>query len=106
MRSFRERYLGPRDKPGYPLGGEFYSTFNAEYTVPIVGALKAAVFADAGNLLSDYDDASLDDMHYAVGAGLRYDLPIGPIRIDYGWNMNRGPREPSGTLHISVGVAF
>ena len=106
VRSFREKHLGPRDQSGYPLGGEFYNTFNAEYTVPIVGGLKAAVFADAGNLLSDFDNASLDDLHYALGAGLRYDLPTGPIRIDYGWNMNRGAREPSGTLHISIGVAF
>ena len=106
VRSFRERHLGPSDKEGYPLGGEFYSTFNAEYTVPIAGALKAAVFADAGNLLRDFDDASLDEMHYAVGAGLRYDLPTGPIRLDYGWNMNRGEREPSGTFHVSIGFAF
>ncbi len=74
--------------------------------MPIVGGLKAAVFADAGNLLTDFDDASLDKMHYALGAGLRYDLPTGPIRLDYGWNMNRGEREPSGTFHISVGFAF
>ena len=106
VRSFRERHLGPADREGYPLGGEFYTTFNAEYTIQIVGGLKAAVFGDAGNLLRDSDDASLDEMHYAVGAGLRYDLPTGPIRLDYGWNMNRGPREPSGTFHVSVGFAF
>ncbi|MFT5105798.1 MAG: outer membrane protein insertion porin family [Verrucomicrobiales bacterium] len=106
VRSFREKHLGPRDIRGFPLGGEFYSTFNAEYSVPIVGGLKAAVFGDAGNLLRDFDDAGLGEMHYALGGGLRYDLPTGPIRVDYGWNMNRGEREPSGTLHISLGVAF
>ena len=106
VRSFREKHMGPRDREGYPLGGEFYTTFNAELTVPIAGGLKAAVFADAGNLLSNFDDASFEEMHYAVGAGLRYDLPTGPIRLDYGYNLNRGSREPSGTVHISVGVAF
>ncbi len=106
VRSFREKHLGPSDKEGYPLGGQFYTTFNAEYTIPITGGLKAAIFADAGNLLSDLDDASLNDMHYALGAGLRYDLPTGPIRLDYGYNMNQGPREPSGSIHLSIGIAF
>ena len=106
VRSFREKHLGPSDKEGYPLGGEFFSTFNAEYTVPIFGGLKAAAFIDAGNLLSDLDDAGLDEMHYAAGAGLRYDLPTGPIRLDYGYNLNRGPREPSGSIHLSIGVSF
>ena len=106
VRSFREKHLGPSDKEGYPLGGQFYTTFNAEYTIPIAGGLKAAIFADAGNLLSDLDDASLNDMHYALGAGLRYDLPTGPIRLDYGYNLNQGPREPSGSVHLSIGIAF
>ena len=106
VRSFRERDLGDRDRRGFPLGGEFYTTFNAEYSVAVGGGLRVAVFGDAGNLLSDVDDAGFDDMHYAVGAGLRYDLPTGPIRVDYGYNANKGAREPSGTLHISIGVAF
>lgn len=106
VRSFSEKHLGASDRRGYPLGGEFYNTFNAEYTVPIYGGLKAAVFADAGNLIRDLDNASLNGMHYALGTGLRYELPTGPIRLDYGWNMNRGQREPSGTFHISIGFAF
>ncbi|MGI9240537.1 MAG: BamA/OMP85 family outer membrane protein [Verrucomicrobiales bacterium] len=106
VRSFREKFLGPYDRKGYPLGGQFYTTFNAEYTIPIAGGLKAAIFADAGNLLRDLDNASFDRMHYAAGAGLRYDLPTGPIRLDYGHNLNRGPREPSGSVHVSIGIAF
>ncbi|MEZ5305244.1 MAG: BamA/TamA family outer membrane protein [Verrucomicrobiales bacterium] len=106
VRSFRERQMLPQDKAGHPLGGEFYATFNAELTFPLYGGLKGAVFTDAGNLLPDAGDASLDEMHYAGGLGIRYDLPVGPLRVDYGWNLNRGEREPSGAFHVSFGFAF
>ena len=42
----------------------------------------------------------------AIGAGLRYHLPFGPIRIDYGHNPNRRTGESSGFLHVTVGFAF
>ncbi len=42
----------------------------------------------------------------AIGAGLRYHLPFGPIRIDYGYNPNRRMNEQSGFLHVTVGFAF
>ena len=45
-------------------------------------------------------------MHYAAGLGLRYDLPIGPLRVDYGFNLNRERGEPKGTFHIGFGFAF
>ena len=106
VRSFPERELGPSDSNGYPVGGEFYSTFNAEYEIPIVGPLSLAVFADAGNLLFEFEDASLDEMHYAGGLGLRFNSPLGPLRLDYGHNLNRGADEPSGAFHIGFGLAF
>ncbi|CAN5490076.1 N/A [soil metagenome] len=105
VRSFPERELGPR-ADGFPIGGEFYSTFNVEYEIPIFGPLSLALFADAGNLIYDFEDAGLDDMHYAAGAGLRLNSPLGPLRIDYGHNLNRGENEPSGSIHIGFGVAF
>ena len=90
MRSFAERDLGPHDGRGNPLGGEFYTIFNVEYTFPLYGELLGAVFVDAGNLLPEAGYPSLDDMRYGIGLGLRYNLPIGPIGIDYGVNPARG----------------
>ena len=105
VRSFAERKLGPKDLGGNPLGGEFYTVLNAEWDFPIAGALGGAVFTDAGNLLSN-SDVSLDDMRYAVGVGLRYQLPIGPMRIDYGYNPARKTGDASGAFHLSFGFAF
>ena len=106
VRSYGERDLGPHDPKGNPIGGEFFTVFNVEYTFPILGELQGALFYDAGNLLPTSERPGLDDMHYAIGAGLRYKLPIGPIRLDYGFNPDRQPGEDAGAFHFSFGFAF
>ena len=106
VRSFGERTLGPLDPKGNPIGGEFYTIFNVEYTFPIYGELQGALFFDSGDLLPTSEEPGVDDMRYALGAGLRYQLPIGPIRLDYGWNPDRQPGEDFGAFHFSFGFAF
>jgi outer membrane protein insertion porin family len=106
VRSFAERDLGPHDNHGHPVGGEFFTVFNVEYTFPIFGELQGAVFTDAGNLLPTSEDVGLNDMRYAVGAGLRYKLPVGPIRLDYGVNPDPHEFEDFGAFHFSFGFAF
>ena len=106
VRSFGERELGPHDRGGYPIGGEFYTIFNVEYTFPLYGELKGAVFVDAGNLLPQASNPGFDDMRFGIGAGLRYDLPIGPVRLDYGVNPDPRPTEDFGAFHFSFGFAF
>jgi outer membrane protein insertion porin family len=111
VRSFAERDLGPHDH-GDPIGGEFFTVFNVEYTFPVYGELLGAVFFDAGNVLPNSTDpfervtAGLDDMRYGVGVGLRYKLPIGPVRLDYGYNPDQRPGEDAGAFHFSFGFAF
>ncbi|MEO8351074.1 MAG: BamA/TamA family outer membrane protein [Chthoniobacteraceae bacterium] len=105
VRSFAERELGPKDSKGNPLGGDFYSVLNAELIFPLVGALQGAAFVDAGSVsAADFDVQG--GMRYAVGLGLRYKLPIGPLRLDYGLNPNPRPDEDRGAFHFSFGVAF
>ena len=106
VRSFGERDLGPHDNHGHPVGGEFLTVFNVEYTFPIFGELQGAVFTDAGNLLPTSEDVGLNDMRYAIGAGLRYKLPVGPIRLDYGVNPDPHEFEDFGAFHFSFGFAF
>jgi len=106
VRSFGERKLGPHDPKGNPIGGEFLTVFNVEYTFPLYGELQGAVFFDAGNLLPTSEDPGLDDMRYALGLGLRYKLPIGPVRLDYGFNPDPERHEDNGAFHLSFGFAF
>ena len=105
VRSFAERELGPKDSGGNPLGGDVYTVLNAEYTFPIKGALQGALFVDAGSLKNE-DDPDSGELRYALGVGLRYKLPIGPLRLDYGINPTPKANEEFGAFHFSFGFAF
>jgi outer membrane protein insertion porin family len=107
VRSFSENELGPKDSSGNPIGGEAYNVFTAEVRAPIAGRFESALFYDVGNVVpqvGDYFD--FEDMRSAIGVGLRYDLPVGPVRLDLGWNPDPRPEEASYTLHFSVGFSF
>jgi outer membrane protein insertion porin family len=106
VRSFPERGLGPKDYHGNPLGGNLFSVFNVEFTFPITGGLEGALFVDAGSLHNNEIADSDSGMRFGVGPGLRYKLPIGPLRIDYGLNPDRRPGEGLGSFYFSFGSAF
>ncbi len=106
VRSFRERRLGPFDRHGNPVGGQAFTVFNAELTFPLYGQLQGAVFADAGNLIATSSDAGVGDMRFGVGVGVRYALPIGPLRLDVGINPSPREKEAIGAFHFTFGIAF
>jgi outer membrane protein assembly complex protein YaeT len=109
VRSFAQRELGPVTPGGTPLGGTSALFASAEFSYEIISNLEFAVFADAGSLGRGSNSSPLSyssDFRYGVGAGLRYLLPFGPIRIDYGHNPNKRTGEGSGMLHVTVGFAF
>jgi outer membrane protein insertion porin family len=106
VRSFRERRMGPIDASGYPTGGEVSWTTHAEWTRELVGSLKATTFLDAGALGRDASQITSADLEVAAGIGLRLDLPVGPVRLEYGHNLTRDEGEPSGAFHFAIGVAF
>ncbi|HZF29361.1 MAG TPA: BamA/TamA family outer membrane protein, partial [Gammaproteobacteria bacterium] len=66
-----------------------------------------ALFVDVGNLIEDYNDYfKFEDFRGAIGLGLRYRLPIGPIRADVGWNPDPRADEENWAAHLSVGMSF
>jgi len=102
VRSFAERELGLRDHNNNPIGGLTRSIFNVEYDHPIVGDLVGAVFFDAGGL----GTSPFASFSTGIGAGLRYNLPVGPLRVDYGVNPSPRANEDFGAFHLSFGFAF
>jgi len=105
VRSFPERELGPL-VAGYATGGEFAWNANLELIRSIGGIVRAVGFVDVGGLSRQYEDIGSADVEVAAGMGLRLDLPIGPVRIEYGYNLTRDRGEPRGTLHFAVGSTF
>lgn len=106
VRSFREDHLGPQDALGNPVGGEYRNVFSLELRQRLYGPLEGALFGDAGNVGSAVADYGLRDLRYALGTGLRLQLPIGPVRFDAGWNPDRQPGEDAWVLHFAVGYPF
>ncbi|MCB1275781.1 BamA/TamA family outer membrane protein [Prosthecobacter sp.] len=109
VRSFGQRKLGPVTPGGTPLGGTSALFASAEFSYEIMPNFEFAVFGDIGSLSQANNSSPLSyssDFREAIGAGLRYHLPFGPIRIDYGHNPNRRTGESSGFLHVTVGFAF
>jgi outer membrane protein insertion porin family len=100
--------LGPKDPASeMPVGGKAMLLFNFELGFPLFGsALSGAVFYDKGNIFSNRKDFSLAQLEDAFGVGVRYRTPLGPLRIDLGWNVKppAGRRQP--IIFITIGNVF
>ena len=105
VRSFPERELGPTVN-GYSTGGEAMWNVNAECIRKFGDSLRAVAFLDAGSLARDYNEIGQAEVELAAGLGVRFDLPIGPVRLEYGYNLTRDPGEPAGTFHFAIGMAY
>lgn len=102
VRSFYETDLSPKDTENHPIGGLARSIFNVEYDVPIYGDLVGAAFFDAGGTGNN----PFDNFATGVGGGIRYNLPIGPVRVDYGVNPAPRKNQSASVLSLSFGFAF
>jgi outer membrane protein insertion porin family len=107
MRGFNFREVGPVDEYDNPIGGNSLAYMTLEMTFPIVSRVRGAIFSDAGFVNADPYDFGTSGYNVDVGIGLRLDLPIGPIRVDYGipivydsWN------GPPGKFNFNIGYQF
>ena len=91
---------------GFPRGGNALLVMNGELRVPVWRDLGAAVFIDGGNVFDRAAEFDLGELRGSVGFGIRYRSPIGPIRFDIGFKMDRREVEPRRALHFSIGQAF
>ncbi|MDZ7641275.1 MAG: BamA/TamA family outer membrane protein [Desulfurivibrio sp.] len=126
VRSFREGKLGPRDLDGQPVGGMAFNLFSIELRHRWRNNLALTLFADYGNLSpnqsrrqeghtvaasrSELIKATLDDyfsdFRPALGVGMQYLLPVGPVRLDVAFNPDRRSGEEDLVIHFSLGMAF
>ncbi|MCE9595694.1 MAG: BamA/TamA family outer membrane protein [Planctomycetes bacterium] len=107
VRAFREDDIGPIDGDGEPLGGEAFNVFSLELRRELAGNLDGAVFWDAGDVSARAGDfLKFEDLRHGPGVGLRYRLPIGPVRLDLGYNPDVQGTESRWVLHLSVGMSF
>ncbi|MGO9013354.1 MAG: outer membrane protein assembly factor BamA [Dissulfurispiraceae bacterium] len=98
---------GPKDVNSQPFGGLSELIFNAEYVFPVVPEykFKGVVFADAGRAYG-IDEVIGSNLTYTTGFGIRWVSPMGPIRVEWGYNLNRYHGEASSKLGFTFGAAF
>ena len=107
LRGFSFRKVGPKDADGEPIGGNTYCNGTAEYSFPIIERVRGALFFDVGEVERDAYQFSLGDLKSDAGVGIRLNLPIGPLRLDYGYPiMTDKQTGTSGKIQFSVGYQF
>jgi outer membrane protein insertion porin family len=106
LRGFKYRQVSPREEPfDEPIGGNTYWYGSAEYSIPIIERLRFAVFYDIGSVSRDSYDWDFSNFSDNWGVGLRLNLPIGPLRLDYGIPINHD-RFSDGSGRFQFGVGF
>src|SRR5437764_1202484 len=106
LRGFPFREVGPQDENGEPLGGKSMWRTTIEWTFPIIEKARGAVFYDTGFVNSDQWSFGFNHIASDVGIGLRLDLPIGPLRLDYGYPVMRDGYNGGGRFNFNVGYQF
>jgi outer membrane translocation and assembly module TamA len=114
IRGWGRYEVSPLSGSGLPIGGDSMLAFSEELRAVLRGPLGAVVFLDAGNVWEESFGVKLNDLRYAIGPGLRYQTAIGPIRFDFGYQLNPTPEllvngQPQSRrwrVHFSIGQAF
>jgi len=108
VRGFKARTLGPKDERGNEFGGSSQFINNLEIIFPLFDSvgLKGVIFYDIGEAFDDNQSIRLRDLRQAYGAGLRWNSPLGPIRIEFGFPIDREEGEDSSVTLFSLGAPF
>lgn len=90
------------------LGADKELIFNLEYVIPLVkeARINGVIFYDAGSGFGKKDSITMSDLRTSAGAGLRWLSPIGPLRLEWGYNLNPRPGERQGIWEFSIGTLF
>jgi outer membrane protein assembly factor BamA len=91
---------------GFPRGGNAVLIVNGEVRLPVWKDVGAALFVDGGNVFERVTDFNVTELRGSMGFGVRYKSPIGPIRLDLGFKLDRRESERRSVLHFSIGQAF
>ena len=108
MRGLGFGEAGPRDENDEVIGGDVEMIFNAEFIFPIEKEIKVkgVIFFDAGRAFDEDEDLSFDELRTTAGAGLRWLSPFGPIRLEWGYNIDQKFDESSSKIEFSMGSLF
>jgi len=110
IRGFRSRTISPTDpNTGEEIGGNKELVANLEYLFPLISEIsfKGVLFFDAGNAWAQSSWPFKDQgLWAAYGVGVRWYSPMGPLRFEMGWNLDRPEGRPKRVMEFTIGTAF
>jgi outer membrane protein insertion porin family len=108
VRGFKAWSIGPTAPNGEVIGGDKELLFNFEMLFPVAKEinLKGLIFFDAGNAWAKGDPYKLDELRTSVGFGFRWMSPVGPLRLEWGYNLKPKPGEKTSAWDFSIGGFF
>jgi outer membrane translocation and assembly module TamA len=114
VRGWGRYQVSPLTPAGQPIGGRTMMEVSTEARFGIRGKLGGVLFVDGGNVWEGPWEVRASELRWAVGPGIRYDTPIGPMRVDLGLQLNPieglvvDGREANRKwrVHFSIGQAF
>ncbi len=89
-----------------PIGGNAMMVFNLEFRYDLPNSLGLVLFLDSGNVWRYNQSIWSSPIKSSVGPGLRYNTPVGPVRLDLGFKLNREIGESDSEFHFALGHAF
>jgi len=105
VRGFDEDEASP-EEDGQAYGGTKELIVNLEYLFPLVGGLRGLLFYDAGAAFDNGEKIGIGGLRHALGVGLRFVTPFGPIKLDLGFKLDRKKGESLAKIHFSAGTMF
>jgi outer membrane translocation and assembly module TamA len=114
LRGWGRLEVSPLSGSGLPIGGLSMLEWNTELRVATTRSLSLVAFVDAGNVWPRSWQFQPGNLRAAVGPGLRYRTPIGPVRADLGYQLtpiegllvDGEPEKRRWRVHFSIGQAF
>lgn len=97
VRGYSYQELGPKNELGQVVGGKHLLVGSLELEHRLAGNWSAAAFYDMGNAMNSTNDP----LAHGAGVGLRWNSPVGPVRFDFAWSLDK--IEDRFRLHIVLG---
>jgi outer membrane protein insertion porin family len=106
VRGYDVDSISPTDaNTGDTLGGPKMMIYNFEFRFPLLAeqGVTGVVFFDMGNVFRKNETYTFSNIPRSAGAGFRWYSPLGPIRLEYGYILNRRPGDPTGNVEFQIG---
>lgn len=106
VRGYQRGGASPLNDQGDQIGAESVVQGNVELEQRLTRAFSLVGFLDGVGTTPNINDYPASELLWSVGGGIRWNTIIGPVRLEYGYNLTPRSADPSGTLHISMGFPF